>query len=266
MSNEGYINLNSMESIKNVIDLDFDFFYFDRLIFDLSSKLVNDDVLYKKFTSKLQSKGFNILFKGFTSNSFFGLPNNIIRLLIVCSKNRTNFSLNNDINMISIPHNHIAPMALLYGKKLNKLENQYYKIAANLNIPEHIVANDFEKYLIFSEHGVHDNVFQKLGIKGNLDRKKFSDGSNQRPSNSKKIRDTINNADRIHMLYPVDDNTSKYYYHFNPNRTTCTVREIARINGYPDSYDLSDYSVDDFILKVNSCLSPFVINNLFDIL
>lgn len=255
-----------MESIRNIINLDFDFFYFNELIFDLPSKLVNDGILYKKLTSKLQSKGFNICFKGFTSNSFFGLPNNIIRLLIICSKNRTNFFINNDIDMIGIPHNHIAPMALLYGKKLNKLENQYYKIADNLNIPKHVAADDFEKYLIFSEHGVHDDVFQKLGIKGNLDKKKFSDGSNQRPSNSKKIRDNINNADRIHMLYPINDNTSKYYYHFNPNRTTCTIREIARINGYPDDYDLSEYDIDDFILKVNNSLSPFVIKGLFDIL
>ena len=44
------------------------------------------------------------------------------------------------------------------------------------------------------------------------------------------------------------------------------MREIARINGYSDDYDLSNYNVNDFIFKVNNSLSPFAINTLFDVL
>lgn len=265
MYNDNYVNLNSKKGIRDLISLDFYFFYNDKLILDLPSKLINDDILYKKLTTKLQSKGFNILFKGITSNTFFGLPNNNMRLLIICSKEKTYFSLTDDIDSIAIPHNYIAPIALLYGKKIDKLEKEYYKIANTLNIPNNAAAN-FEEYKVFSELGVKDDVFKKLGIKSNVDKKKFADGSNKKPSNSKKLRDEIDNADRISMLYPINDATGKHYYHFNPKRTTCTIREIARINGYSDDFDLSEYNVNDFIFKVNNSLSPFVINTLFDVL
>lgn len=266
MFNDNYVNLNSKKGIRDLINLDFDFFYNDKLILDLPSKLINDDILYKKLTTKLQSKGFHILFKGITSNTFFGLPNNIMRLLIICSKEKSYYSFDDDIDLIAIPHNHIAPIALLYGKKIDKLEKEYYKIADTLNIPNNNATDDFEKYKIFSELGVNDDVFKKLGIKNNVDKKKFTDGSNKKPSNSKKLRDKIDNADRISMLFPINDDTGKHYYHFNPKRTSCTIREIARINGYSDDCDLSNYNIDDFIFKVNNSLSPFAINTLFDVL
>lgn len=262
-----YINIKSKKGIRDLVNLDFDFFYNDKLILDLTPKLINDEILYKKLTTKLQSKGFNILFKGTISNTYFGIPNNAIRLLIICSKNRTFLDLN-DLEKIAIPHNFIAPIALLYGKKVNKLEKEYFNLAAKLDIPNHVAAKELDDYLVFSEHGVNDNVFDILGIKNNVDKQKFDDGSNKKPSNSKKLRDEISNDIRIDMLFPINDVTGEHYYHFNPNRTGCTVREIARLNGYSDNMDLSKYSdnINDFIFKVNNSLSPFVIKLLFDVL
>ena len=263
---DSYINLNSKKGVRDLILLDFNFFYNDKLVLDLPASIVKDDDLYRKLTSKLLSKGFYILSKGVTSNRFFGLPNNIMRLLIICSKERISFSFNEDVDTLSKPHNYLAPMALLYGKKIAKLEDEYYKIADTLNIPNAKAVSDFEDYRIFSELGVKDDAFKKLGIKGNLSRKRFADGSNKKPSNSKKLRDGIDDADRISMLFPVNDVTGERYYHFNPKRTVCSVREIARINGYADDCDLSGYNIDDFIFKVNHSLSPFVIRSVFDVL
>ena len=140
MFNDNYVNLNSMKGIRDLIAFDFNFFYNDKLILDLPTKVVNDEILYKKLTTKLQSKGFNILFKGITSNTYFGIPNNAMRLLIICSKNRTFLDLN-DLEKIAIPHNFIAPIALLYGKKVNKLEKEYFNLAAKLDIPNNAPKN-----------------------------------------------------------------------------------------------------------------------------
>ena len=259
MFDDRYVNLNSKKGIRDLISYDFDFFYNDKLILDLPTELINDWTLYKKLTTKLLSKGFNILFKGAISNLFFGIPNNHLRLLIICSKSKDRFNFEN-MTKISKPYEYISPISLLYGKDINKLENEISKIANNLNIDISTSLND---YKVFSSLSLKNNALDILKIEGNVNSQKFSDGSNKKPSNSKKIRDEIDNADRISMIYPINEVSGKHYYHFNPNRTGCTIREIARLNGYSDDIDLSDINREDFIFIVNNSLSPFVIKNLF---
>ncbi len=267
MFDDKYVNLNSKKGVRDLVNLDFDFFYNDELVLDLPSKLIGDDVLYRKLTGKLQGKGFNVLFKGVTSNTYFGLPNNALRLLVVCSKSRSFLSFD-ELERIAIPHNFVAPLACLYGKKVSRLEKTYFNLVSKLGVPDDVASKELDDYLVFSEHGVNDNVFTLLGIKGNVDKEKFSDGSNKKPSNSKKLRDGISDDVRIKCLFPVNSVTGERYYHFDPNRTGCTVREIARLNGFPDSMDLSMYSGDvgGFIFRVNNSLSPFVVKSIFDVL
>lgn len=266
MKNNNYFNINSEEGLRRFIEFDNDLYYKDKLILDIYPSLVRNPIIYKTLTNKLQVKGYNILYKGNINNTFFGLPTSNIRLLIACSKEKSSIFFS-ELDLFTIPSCHISPLALLYGKNMKHLKKEYDSIINKLGSAPIDKDFDFDYYKERYNILIKNNAFKKLGIKGNVNAKnKFSlDSSNKKPSNSKKMRDKIDNNDRIPLLASIY-NAKENYYHFNPSRTGCSVREIARLNGYADSFSLAGFDRDSFINLVNNTLSPFGIEKVFELL
>lgn len=257
LDNYNYLLVNSNDEIYSETDY---FFYDlvkyhkDKIIIDLPAKFITSN-LYLPYTDFLNSKGFKIAFKGLCNNSMFGLPTLNTRLIIVGSKNSENLLLP---NMFREKDVFVTPLSLLYGKPLDKLTKEFNNaLKANFNSEQikdlhNYAMSKFDKTLMsdFLEHSCNLNN-RKI---------KFRDGSNNLKKGKKKENIYVDN-----IIKPYGHIMDKHlnYYHYNPKRDYCTIREIARLNGVPDGWtiDIKDRNV--FIDKIHSMISPYIIDKVW---
>lgn len=247
----------------------FNNFYYDReeylrdkIIIDLPVEFIEDEK-YKSYCTFLSNKGFNILFKGVIKALDFGFPTTTRRCVIVCSRNTNNplykFIVNNGKGFVT-------PFELLHGKlSITVLKNtlkKCYPEFSSVDINEIV-----NSYLInnYDRSVLRDFIDNACDLDNRKDFK-FSDGSNDLPKgNRKKIKDSINDI-RDYPLSVIMANNDMCYIHWLPKRDYMTVREIARLNGYDDSIDLSGVSREYMIELVNNSLSPYIVKRLWEAL
>lgn len=256
--NKCYKNFCTINDVKSFVEFDDEIFNENKMILDLPKEIVSDYDLYEKITRKIINKGFNISFKGLISNNDFGLPSITTRLIILAKKDGIIISLNKEDYLVE--KGFIPPYCLIYSKNLDKIEASFLKYNKKQNISTKESKEMLKK--VKDKCIIKDDCFKKLGIKGNLNNNKvkFKDGSNKKPKNTQKIRDNILPEIR---LQPLDLINVETYAHFDKSKSFCSIREIARMNGYSDNIDLSMYNRKDFLFKVNNSLSPYIINVLW---
>lgn len=256
------ILIPNMENIGIIYNEKSKFFYDrkeylrDKIIIDLPVEFIKDE-RYKSYCNFLVEKGFNVLFKGKIQNLDFGIPTYTTRCVIVGSRN-TNNPLYKHI--VYNGKGFVSPFELLRGSFSdivikNTLKKCYPEYSSD-DIDEIInsyMNNNYDRSLL---REFLDNACD-LSDKSN----KFSDGSNSLPrGNRSKIKKEIDGI-RDNPLLPI-----KEYIHWLPKRDKMNVREIARINGYPDNADLSGISREEMIDIVNNSINPYILNRLWSAL
>lgn len=261
--------------LKDIYNADDDFFYdkedymVDRLIIDLPYHFIGSPHYYDYYKF-LIDKGFNVLYMGSLYFNDFGLPTPYNRTVFVCSRTSRRFT------MPFIDDNRfIAPFSLLNGRKMSELKTKYNNL-----VKKHTL--DVEKaekiYYLFINHYDATNKslltqmpdsdivnpildFLEDSVNLNDRRHKFADKSNDVPKgNRKKVKDKIDDDERIPCIGLIDRNMAKNYYHYNPKRDFCTIREILRLNGYPDDYECTCDDRDKVIDYVENHISPFILD------
>lgn len=226
----------------------------DKIIIDLPTKFMISG-LYLPYTDFLAGKGFKIAYKGICGNDMFGLPTFNNRLIIVASKNSDNLLLH---NMFKHKDEFVTPISLLCGKPLDKLTKEFNN-ALKVNFSSEMIDDVYDYAMSkFDRSLMSDFISNSSNL--NDRRIKFKDGSNSRKKG--KIKTDIYVDDIIKPYGHIIDKHLEYY-HYNPKRNYCTIREIARLNGVPDGWtiDIKDRKV--FIDKIHSMISPYIINKIW---
>lgn len=152
-----------------------------------------------------------------------------------------------------------SPLSLLYGTPIGSLFTIYKNWCNKLSYDSNIIEDTFDDYLDVYDDVLDDYLVTVVNLYDNP-KPHFSDNSNHVPKGKKK---KIDNKYRISLL---DKITNDDYYHFNPKRSKCNVREILRLNAYPDYYLYENMDIDGCIKLVSNRLSPYIINKLWGLM
>ena len=258
-----YINYLHVDDFSQIYDEEGYFFYDlakyhrDKIIIDLPANTIIRDE-YKAYTDYLTDKGFKIAYKGVCTNSMFGLPSSNIRCIIVGSKNGDNFLLH---RLFEEKDEFVTPISLLYGKPLDKLKKEFNTnmkgkgfSSEQIDKAYNYAMSKFDKSLMLDYFDECCNLNDRRNIK-------FKDGSNTLKGLKKPKYLTDNSILPYRHIFM----TNRDYIHYGAKRGFCTIREIARLNGVPDSWsiDMDKYSREEFIGNIHNMLSPYIIDKVW---
>lgn len=267
-------------NLEEIFDKNGNFFY-DRdcyrekkIIIDLPLRIMNSECydINRRYCKFLENKGYTINFKGICGNNMFGLPINKFRYVIVGNKNGSNILINN----LFIPKDEYStPISLIYGKKLPDLRT-IVKNQCKGNVDSENFDKYFEKFneKYFDISLMKDFIDKAVDLTNRKDFK-FTDGSHDLNKGSRRtIRNNINGSDRINPLkridlYSINDDDCNKFYHWHHKRDYMTIREIARLDGYPDNWQIKDFNEKNrmgFVDYISEHLSPFIINKIWGII
>lgn len=238
---------------------DLDIYDSDRLVIDLNFRFYMG-VLFSDFTRFLKTRGFKFIHHSICNNISYGIPVYRSRFIICCSK-QDNSGFNIRLDNFRTNNMCCPPLCLLYGRF--NIFRLYSNWCDKLGFPSDFAKNSYDEFLGRFD-GVlpcEDFVDSVVNLYSNP-KPKFSDGSNDLPRGKFSGDVDLSVDDRISMLGVIGDDN---YYHFNPRRVFCNVREILRLNGFSDDFVFTG-SRDECVELVSSRLSPFVVDIMFECL